>query len=101
MESNSLIKSKSTFIGKTLCLMSVGLLITFIVGLFTNNYIMNISTTVIYGAMILELVMVITLVTRVAKMSTASVMFWFVVYSAVNGVTLSIVFFNGKSRSIW
>ena len=92
MESNSLIKSRSTFIGKTLCLMGVGLLITFVVGLFMSNYIMNVSTTVIYGAMILELVMVITLVKRVAKMSTASAMFWFLVYSAVNGVTLSIVF---------
>ena len=91
MESNSLIKSRSTFIGKTLCLMAVGLLITFIVGLFMSNYIMNVSTTVIYGAMILELVMVITLVKRVAKMSTASAIFWFLVYSAVNGVTLSIV----------
>ncbi|MBU3101891.1 MULTISPECIES: Bax inhibitor-1/YccA family protein [Clostridium] len=92
MESNSLIKSRSTFIGKTLCLMAVGLLITFIVGLFTSNYIMNVSTTVIYGAMILELVMVITLVKRVAKMSTTSGIFWFLVYSALNGVTLSIVF---------
>ncbi|MBU3182941.1 Bax inhibitor-1/YccA family protein [Clostridium psychrophilum] len=92
MESNSLIKSRSTFIGKTLCLMGIGLLITFIVGLFMSNYIMNLSRIVVYGAMILELVMVVTLVKRVAKMSTATAMFWFLVYSAVNGVTLSVIF---------
>ena len=92
MESNSMIKTKSTFMGKTLCLMGLGLLITFIVGMLMSKYIMGVPDSVFYGAMILELVMVITLVKRVAKMSTAAAMFWFLVYSAVNGVTLSVIF---------
>ncbi len=92
MENNSLAKSKSTFMGKTLCLMGVGLLITFVVGLYMSQYIMEVSRTVFYGAMILEFIIVIALVKRVAKMSTASAMFWFFVYSAVNGVTLSVIF---------
>ncbi len=92
MESNSMIKTKSTFMGKTLCLMGVGLLITFIVGMLMSKYIMGVPDSVFYGAMILELVMVITLVKRVSKMSTAAAMFWFLVYSAVNGVTLSVIF---------
>lgn len=92
MESNSFIKSKSTFMGKTLCLMGVGLLITFIVGLWMGQYIMGVSSFVFYGAMIIELIMVVTLVKRVAKMSTSAAIFWFLAYSAVNGVTLSVIF---------
>ena len=92
MENNSITKSKSAFMGKTLCLMGVGLLITFVVGLYMSQYIMDVSRVVFYGAMILEFVIVITLVKRVAKMSTTAAMFWFFVYSAVNGVTLSVIF---------
>ncbi len=92
MENNSSVKSKSTFMGRTLCLMGVGLLITFIVGEWMRQYIMGVSSLVVYGVMILELVMVVSLVKRVAKMSTTAAMFWFLVYSAVNGVTLSVIF---------
>jgi FtsH-binding integral membrane protein len=92
MESGSFVKGKSSFMGKTLCLMGVGLLITFIVGMYMTQYIMDVSSVVFYGAMILELVMVFALVKRVAKMSTPAAIFWFLVYSAVNGVTLSVIF---------
>jgi len=78
--------------GKTLCLMGVGLLITFIVATWVSQYITNLPGPVFLGAMILELVMVVTLVKRVAKMSTSTAIFWFLAYSAVNGVTLSIIF---------
>ena len=92
METGSFIKSKSSFMGKTLCLMGVGVLITFIVGMWMRQYMMELPSSVFLGAMILELVMVVTLVKKVAKMSTPAAMFWFFVYSAVNGVTLSIIF---------
>ncbi|MBC8062980.1 MAG: Bax inhibitor-1/YccA family protein [Clostridiaceae bacterium] len=92
MENNSFTRSKSTFMGRTLILMGVGLLTTFIVGMMMSQFITEVSSLVFYGAMILELVMVLTLVKRVAKMSTPTAMFWFLVYSAVNGVTFSVIF---------
>ena len=92
MENRSITRTRSSFMGKTLCLMGVGLLITFIVGTWMSQYITNLPGPVFLGAMILELVMVVTLVKRVAKMSTSTAIFWFLVYSAVNGVTLSIIF---------
>lgn len=100
MENNSLTRGKSTFMGKTLCLMGVGLLITFIVGFYMSQYIMEIPRMVFYGAMILELIIVITLVRRVAKMSTASAMFWFLIYSVVNGITLSVIFLTADQGQL-
>jgi len=92
MESNSFSRSKSSFMGRTLILMGVGLFTTFIVGFMMSQFMPVVSSPVFYGAMILELVMVITLVKRVAKMSTPVAMFWFLVYSAVNGITFSVIF---------
>jgi len=92
MENRSVSTSRSSFLGKTLILMGVGLLITFIVGMWMSQYIMSVPSAMIFGAMIVELIMVVTLVKRVAKMSTSAAIFWFLVYSAVNGVTLSIIF---------
>jgi len=92
MENNSLVKSKSNFMGRTLLLMGAGLLVTFIVGMLMSQYIMDVSKVVFYGAMILELVLVVILVKNVAKMSTPTAIFWFLVYSAVNGITMSVIF---------
>lgn len=99
MESNSFVKSKSSFMGQTLCLMGVGILITFIVSMWMTQYIAVIQPLFL-PVMILELVMVVTLVKRVAKMSTSAAIFWFLAYSAVNGVTLSVIFTQFRVGSL-
>lgn len=100
MENRSITRNRSTFMGKTLCLMAAGLFITFIVGLFMTQYITSVSKTLFYGAMILELGMVFVLVKRVSKMSTTTAILWFLAYSVVNGVTLSIAFTTVNQGSL-
>ncbi len=76
---------------------------------FTAFYVSNSETMlrlifgnqlIFFGLIIAELVMVFSLVSRVNRMSAGTATSLFVVYSVLNGVTLSFIFFVYASASI-
>jgi FtsH-binding integral membrane protein len=76
---------------------------------FTAFYVSNSETMlrfvfgnqlIFFGLIIVELVMVFSLVSRVNRMSAGTATSLFVVYSILNGVTLSFVFLVYTSESI-
>lgn len=76
---------------------------------FTAFYVSNSETMrhlvfgnqlIFYGLIIAELIMVFSLVSRVNRMSAGTATSLFVVYSVLNGVTLSFVFIIYTSESI-
>lgn len=102
MENVSYKQSQSNFIAKTLLNMGLGLLITYLIAIVTPFVLPNISGGVMLAAFAAELGLVLFLRTRVRKMAPAVARIWFLVYAAVNGFTLSIVFtlYDFKSLSI-
>ncbi|WP_142414346.1 Bax inhibitor-1/YccA family protein [Hathewaya massiliensis] len=84
--------SESRFISKTLLLMGIGLLITYGIGFSLTNMIQYIRPMHMYMAMAAELGVVIYLRSRVRKLSPAKATMWFFIYSALNGVTFSLIF---------
>ena len=87
----SFAKSQVNFMGRTLLHMGLGLLVTFILAYLTPMLINQISYAYIIGAAVLEVGLVIYLTRRINKMSTAKATFWFYVYAALNGFTLSVI----------
>jgi FtsH-binding integral membrane protein len=85
-------KSRVNFIGKTLLTMGFGLLITFVMAFLTPILFPEISYSILVGAMIAELVLVIYLSRRIQKLSVSSARIFFLVYALLNGFTLSIIF---------
>jgi FtsH-binding integral membrane protein len=85
--------------------MCIGLVLTG----FTAHYVSSIAgitdylrnnPLIFFGLIIAELVMVFSLVSRVNRMSAGTATSLFVVYSVLNGVTLSFVFLAYTSTSI-
>jgi FtsH-binding integral membrane protein len=64
-----------------------------------TDYLRN-NPLIFFGLIIAELVMVFSLVSRVNRMSAGTATSLFVVYSVLNGVTLSFVFLAYTSTSI-
>jgi FtsH-binding integral membrane protein len=87
-------KSQVNFIGRTLLHMGIGLLLTFVVAYLTPMILDRISYVIIIGASILEIGLVLYLTARIKKMSIGKATFWFYVYAALNGFTLSIILAN-------
>lgn len=84
--------SQSKFISKTLLVMALGLLVTYGTGMLASNYLGYINFTTMLVAMFLELGVVIYLRSKVAKMSPAKATLWFLIYSALNGITFATIF---------
>lgn len=84
--------SRSRFISKTLLLMAMGLLVTFGTGYMITNYVYYLSNGVMLAAMAAELGIVFYLRARVAKMNPSTAVMWFLIYSAVSGITFGTVF---------
>ena len=85
--------------------MASGLLISAVAAFFTANtlFIRNLlfgNLFVMIGLVIIEFVLVFTLVGRIAKMSVSSARFFFILYSIVNGITLSSVLLLYTGTSI-
>lgn len=98
-------KSESKFINKTLFQMGVGLTITFIVAYLvsTNVTLLSIvfSSSVSWLAFLfVELALVRYLTRNIEKLSVNAARAWFYIYSAVNGITFSIIFFAYDLGSI-
>ena len=98
------IKGMNTFIAKVYGWMFLGLLLTAAVALYTvsnENLLFTILTNrvLFYGLMIGEVILVSVLSARITRMKFSSAVTMFLVYAAVNGLTLSIILlvFTGES----
>jgi len=85
--------------------MSAGLLVTGAVAMFVANQTalaqaLYTNTLLFFGLIIAELVLVLFLSARISKMSPTLATTIFMGYSALNGVTLSIIFLAYTSESI-
>jgi uncharacterized protein len=76
-------------------LMTLGLLVTAGMAYLTANYapLLNLLRYpfVVFGALILELILVLVLGAAISKLSTGAAAAIFLVYSALNGFTLSLI----------
>ena len=85
--------------------MCIGLALTGFTAFFvfnneTMHHLVFGNQLIFFGLIIAELVMVFSLVSRVNKMSAGTATSLFVIYSVLNGVTLSFVFLVYTSASI-
>ena len=95
---------KNKFIGKTFLWMFLGLMITFLTGLsVTSNKTMlaNIyNGPMLIILIIIELFLVIFLSARVMKLKPSTAKVLFILYSFINGLTLSSIFIYYELSSI-
>ena len=95
----------SALIKKVYAWMCLALAVTGLVSLFTAssemmlNFVFG-SRYMFYVLIFGELGVVIYLSARIAKMSFSSAMMWFIIYSVLNGLTLSVIFLAFTAASI-
>jgi FtsH-binding integral membrane protein len=93
-----------SFIGKVYRWMGIGLLITAITAYFVVSsefvYILASNTMLFYGILIAEFGLVIFLSSRIQKMSAEAATASFIIYSALNGVTFSLLLLIYTGASI-
>ncbi len=93
-----------TFISKVYIWMGLGLLVTAITAYFVVSsgfvYTLASNTILFYGIIIAELGLVIYLSSRIQKMSAEAATTTFLIYSALNGITLSIIFIMYTEASV-
>jgi uncharacterized protein len=84
-----------TFIGKVYRWMGLGLLLTALTAYFVVNsefvYTLASNSILFWGLLIAELGLVVYLSARIQKMSAETATAAFIVYSVLNGVTLSLI----------
>lgn len=96
---------RKSFMSRVYGWMFLGLLITALVALYTAAspsamQLIRANPMILLGLIIGELAMVVFLSVRVAKLSSATATTIFLVYSALNGVTLSLIFWVYTRESI-
>jgi FtsH-binding integral membrane protein len=99
----SFVRSQANFMGKTLLNMSAGLLVTFISAYLTRMFVV-LNPVVMILAAVVEIGLVFYLTRRINKLSVGKAAFWFYVYAALNGITLSVIFANygmGKATTVF
>ena len=94
-----------TFIGKVYRWMGIGLLITALTAYFVASseslvYALAENMILFYGLIIAELGLVVYLSARIQKMSAEKATAMFIVYSALNGITLSLILLVYTGASI-
>lgn len=105
MFNEDIVRSESKFINKTLMYMALGLIISFGVSYMvatSESAIMFLysNSKVPMVLFILELIMVFSLSRFLNKMSVGTAMLMFVLYSVVNGLTLSCIFLIYQLSSV-
>lgn len=89
----SFVKSQASFIGRTLLIMGMGLLVTFLVAWLTPMFLNSINPILMFGAMIAEFALVVYITRRIDQISVGKARMWFYVYAALNGFTLSVILY--------
>lgn len=90
----SFVKSQASFIGRTLLIMGVGLLVTFLIAVLTPMFLGSINPVLMLGAMVAEFALVVYITRRIDRMSVSKARMWFYVYAALNGFTLSVILYS-------
>lgn len=92
------------FIAKTYLYMVLALIITSAVAYFTvsTGFILSLfrSSFIFFGLIIAELVIVFWLSSQILRLSTGMALFGFLLYSVINGLTLSTIFLVYTQTSI-
>ncbi len=93
-----------SFISKVYRWMGLGLLVTALTAYFVVSsgfvYTLASNTILFYGIIIAELGLVIYLSSRIQKMSAEAATTTFIIYSALNGITLSLIFLIYTGASV-
>ncbi|MCF6269350.1 MAG: Bax inhibitor-1/YccA family protein [Melioribacteraceae bacterium] len=93
-----------TFISKVYRWMGLGLLITALTAYFVVSsgfvYTLASNSILFWGIIIAELGLVIYLSSRIQKMSAEAATTTFIIYSALNGITLSLIFLIYTGASV-
>lgn len=93
------------FVSKTYLYMVFALLITAAISYYTasTGFILTLfrSSLVFFGLIIAEFVIVFWLSSQILKISTATALFGFILYSVLNGLTLSVIFLVYTQTSIF
>lgn len=105
MYSNTYEKSQSKFINKTLLYMTMGLLVSFLSGYVIASIpaiytVINRSAGSILVLGILEIGLVALISRRIDRLSQQAAMGFFILYSALNGVTLGSIFIRYNLKSV-
>ncbi|MBP7176434.1 MAG: Bax inhibitor-1/YccA family protein [Thermoclostridium sp.] len=96
----------NAYISKVFSWMFIGLIITTVVSLAVSTsvdillFLAN-NMFLFFGLLIGEVVLVAVLSGRIMKLSFAAAFSMFLLYAAVNGVTLAIIFISYTEESIW
>ena len=90
----SFVRSQSNFIGRTLLIMGMGLLVTFLIAIATPMFFNTINTGIVFAVMIAEVILVMYISRRIDRMSVGRARMWFYIYAAMNGFTLSIILYS-------
>lgn len=102
----SLERSREDFISKVMTHMGIGLFVTFLTAYFTyateslQNLIYS-SNYVFLGLIIFEIIIVSVLSSRIDSMTVTAARFGFLLYSFLNGITLSAIFLVYTESSIF
>jgi uncharacterized protein len=93
------------FIRRVYNWMGLGLALTALVALYTasNHYLLNLifgNSIIFFGLIIGELALVLILSAAIGRMQATTGMFLFFLYSALNGLTLSVIFLAYTRASI-
>lgn len=93
------------FIRRVYNWMGLGLALTALVALYTasNHYLLSLifgNSIIFFGLIIGELALVLILSAAIGRMQAATGMFLFFLYSALNGLTLSVIFLAYTRASI-
>mgnify|MGYP001462655523 CR=1 FL=1 len=104
-EVDSQAQSLYRFMSRVYGLMGAGLLMTGAAAYFVagSSNLINIfvkNSPVFFGLLIVEVLMVIVLSAFIRKMSAATAAAWFIAYSLVNGITMSVIFMVYTKSSI-
>lgn len=104
-EEYATIKGMNAFISKVFGWMFIGLLLTAGVAYSVANNVELVFTIasnrfLFFALVIGELILVSVISARITKLSFGAAMGLFLVYAALNGVTLSLIFFAYSSQSI-
>lgn len=102
---NYAVADSTALIRKVYAWMCMALAITGLTAVFTAStpFMLNLIFSyqaVFFVMLLVEIGVVVFLVSRINKMSFSAAMGWFIVYSVINGLTLSVIFLAYTASSI-
>ncbi len=97
---DEIMEAKRTMFAKSFFLMFIGLMITAIASFAWIMIFPGINGTIVTMLSMLEIVVVFVLIAKIEKFSTGVATTWFIIYSILNGITISSIFIYYELSSI-